>query len=133
MTVIETALQFAEAINSGEADQLSELMTEGHTFVDSDGSEHSGRQEMRVGWDQYFSMVPDFRIHVEHSSFSDNTVALFGRAEGTFIQNGTVSEVNHWEVPAAWRVVVENNRVAIWHLYVNPQPMIEIYNRIHAE
>ena len=101
MTPTETALSFVGAINSGNADRLSELMTEDHTFIDSDGSEHSGREEMRLGWDQYFSMVPDFRIHVEHSSFRDDIVALFGFADGTFIQNGALRADNHWVVPAA--------------------------------
>ncbi len=132
MTPTEIAYSFVEAINSGDPDQLSELMTEDHTFIDADGSEHSGRDEMHHGWEKYFSMVPDFRIQVKDALSRDNTVALFGVAEGTFDQDGVLKSENHWVVPAAWRVVVEDGRVAVWQLYVNPEPMVEILNRIEA-
>ena len=39
---------------------------------------------------------------------------------------------NHWVVPAAWRVVVEGDKVAVWQVYVNPERMVEILNRLNA-
>jgi uncharacterized protein (TIGR02246 family) len=132
MTPIEIAYAFVEAINSNDPDRLANLMAENHTFVDADGTEHRGRDEMRRGWKQYFSMVPDFQIHVKEAMSQDKTVALFGFAEGTFNQDGDLKPENHFVVPAAWRVVVENHKVAVWQLYVNPEPMIEILKRIEA-
>ena len=132
MTATEVARLFVDAINSGNPDRLSELMTKDHVFVDSDGSEHCGREQMRDGWKSYFSMVPDFRIHVEDTFARDNTVVLLGVAEGTFDQNGALKPENHWVVPAAWRLVVEAGLVAVWQLYVNPEPMVEISKRIEA-
>ena len=132
MTPTETARSLVEAINSNDPGQLAKLMTEDHTFIDSDGSEHAGRDEMHRGWKQYFSMVPDLQIHVNEALFRDNTVALFGVAEGTFDQGGDLKAENHWVVPAAWRVVTENGKVAVWQLYVNPEPMVAIFNRIEA-
>lgn len=131
MKPIETAYAFVEAINSGKTDRLSKLMTENHTFIDADGSEHPGKDEMRRGWAQYYAMVPDFRIHVKEAMSRGNMVALFGIAEGTFAQDGNLHPENHWVVPAAWRVVVENEKVAVWQLYVNPGPMMEILDRIN--
>ncbi|MGD8414747.1 MAG: nuclear transport factor 2 family protein [Candidatus Latescibacterota bacterium] len=130
MNPTEIANLFVEAINSNDPDRMATLMTENHTFIDADGSEYPGREKMREGWKEYFSMVPDFRIHVKEVLFRDNLVALFGVAEGTFDQNGELRRENHWIVPAAWRVVVENGKVAVWHLYVNPEPMVEILDRI---
>ena len=132
MTPIEVARVFVEAINSGDADRLADLMTEDHTFVDSDGSEHSGRYDMRRGWADYYSMVPDFRIRVQHEASGDDVVALFGVAEGTFADKGELKPENHWRVPAAWRVVVDGDKVAVWHLYVDPTPMVEIYGRVRS-
>jgi uncharacterized protein (TIGR02246 family) len=129
MTAADVAHAFVEAINSGDADRLSDLMTDNHAFIDSDGSEHAGRERMREGWREYFAMVPDFQIEVEHTLVQGGTAALFGRARGTFVQDGTLKPENHWVVPAAWRVVVEGDRVAIWQLYVNPEPMMEILER----
>jgi hypothetical protein len=105
-------------------------MTDDHRFVDSDGREQSGRDRVRRAWEQYFSMVPDFRIRVEHAFSEGRSVALFGVAEGTFLENGVLEPRNHWVVPAAWRVVIEDGRVAVWQLYVNPEPMVEICRRI---
>ena len=133
MTPTEVAYAFVDAINSGDPNRLALLMTDNHTFVDADGSEHSGREDMRLGWAHYYSMVPDFRIDVTHDSSRDNVVALFGFAEGTFVQEGVLKPENRWQVHAAWRVVVEGDRVAVWQLYVNPQPMIEILNRIESD
>jgi hypothetical protein len=132
MMSTEVAHAFVEAINSGDADRLSKWMTEDHTFVDSDGSEHSGREAMRLGWKEHLSMIPDFKIHVKDTFSRDNTVALLGIAEGTFIQDGVLKPENHWTVPAAWRVIVEKERVALWQLYVNPERMVAIFNRIEA-
>ena len=132
MTPTNIAYSFVEAINSGDPDRLSAMMTEDHKFIDADGSEHCGRDEMKFGWEKYFSMVPDFRIHVKDALSKDDTVALFGVAEGTFDQNGVLKTENHWVVPAAWRVVVEDGKIAVWQLYVNPEPMVEISKRIGA-
>ena len=132
MKPAETAHAFAEAINAADPDRLAELMTENHTFIDADGSEHAGREEMRRGWGEYYAMVPDFHIEVKETFSQGDTVGLFGVAEGTFVQDGVLKPENHWQVPAAWRVVVEGERVAVWQLYVNPEPMREILNRIEA-
>ena len=44
----------------------------------------------------------------------------------------SVIQENHWVVPAAWRVVVEGDKVAVWQVYVNPERMVEILNRLNA-
>ena len=132
MTPTEVALSFVAAINSGDPDQVAILMAPGHTFVDSDGVRHSGRQEMRRIWERYFTMVPDYRIEIQETIAREGKVALFGMAEGTFAENGLLRPKNHWAVPAAWCVVVEDDRVGLWQLYVNPGPMVEILRRIEA-
>jgi ketosteroid isomerase-like protein len=130
MTPTQIACAFVDAINSADLDRVSELMTKDHVFIDADGSRHCGGEEMRQQWGQYLSMVPDFRSQVTEALCQGSIVALFGIAEGTFDQDGILKPENHWKVPAAWRVVVEGDRVAVWQLYVNPQPMAEIMNRL---
>jgi ketosteroid isomerase-like protein len=130
MRPIDVAYAFVEAINRGDVEELSGLMADNHTFVDSDGTPHTERDAVRQGWREYFSTVPDYRIVVEQAFAKGNTVALFGVAEGTFEESGSLEPHNHWKVPAAWRVVVEGKRVRIWQLYVNPEPMTETWERI---
>jgi ketosteroid isomerase-like protein len=74
MKIEKIALSFVEAINSKNIDHLTDLMTDHHTFIDSDGREYSGRERMRHGWMDYFAMVPDFRIEVKETYFRNDTV-----------------------------------------------------------
>ena len=106
MSALKTAFSFVEAINSANIEMLAGLMTEDHTFIDADGSENSGYQKMRDGWQEYFSMVPDFEIKINDHFERDNFIVLIGTAEGTFIENGEIKDENHWKVPAAWRVEI---------------------------
>lgn len=132
MTPLEVAESFVAAINSGDIDRLVGLMTPEHMFVDADGSEHVGLDGMRSGWREYFEMVPDFRIEVFHRFAAGDTGVLLGRASGTFVENGELEPDNHWIVPAAWRVVIDTDLVAIWQLYANQHRMHEILERIRA-
>jgi ketosteroid isomerase-like protein len=130
MSALETAKAFVEAINSCDADRLAEWMTEDHIFVDSDGQKYPGRERMRNGWRDYFSMVPDYKIEIIESFEQDHMVVFLGNAEGTFSEGGKLEKQNHWKVPAAWRAVVEGRKVALWQVYVNPEPMNKIVLRI---
>ena len=87
---------------------------------------------MSSGWQGYFDLVPDFEIEVSDRFKDNDTVILLGRASGTFVQNGELKPENHWSVPAAWRVVVDSDRVAVWQLYANQHVMHEILERIRA-
>jgi ketosteroid isomerase-like protein len=116
-------LAFVEAINTKQMDKLSALMSEDHRFIDSDGSETLGREQMSDAWRHYFEMVPDYRIEVREVLSRGDVVALLGVAEGTFAGPRGLDPKGRWSVPAAWRVVIENERVAVWQLYVNPEPM----------
>ncbi|MBI4720505.1 MAG: nuclear transport factor 2 family protein [Chitinivibrionia bacterium] len=142
MTPEQVALAFVEAVNAKRLDGLAALMAEHHVFIDSDGSEITGRREMHEAWRNYFSLVPDYTIHVREIFSRDRTVVLAGTAEGTFAGRGSAEAAlaggdallpdNHWSVPAAWRVVIEGDRVAVWQLYVNPDPMRRIIDRMNT-
>jgi len=133
MNVEEVAAAFAGAISSKDIERLSEMMTDDHVFIDSDGTEVKGRHKMRKGWREYFAMVPDFRITIKEILSRNDTVVLLGRSEGTFVQGGVLRPENHWSVPSAWRVVVRGEQVAVWQVYVNPEPLRGILERINAE
>ena len=88
---------------------------------------------MGPGWRGYFGMVPDFHIEVTDRFHRENVVVMLGRASGTFVQKGELRPENHWSVPAAWRVVVESELVAVWQLYATQHPMYLILDRIRSE
>jgi len=129
---VEVAMAFVEAVNAGSVARLGELMTEDHVFIDSDGAEYRGKSRMVPGWSEYFAMVPDYQIGVRETFATGGTVMMTGEAEGTFVQDGALKPENHWKVPAAWRAVVKGDKVAVWQLYVNPEPMANIFKRIRG-
>ncbi len=98
-------------------------MTPDHLFVDSLGVEVRGQEPMSAGWRAYFAMVPDCHITVtEHLEYGP-TVALFGRAGGTYSPDGQVLPQNRWEAPAAWLAVVRDGLLAEWHVFADNEPM----------
>jgi len=133
VTPREIAAAFVEAVNSHAPDRLAALMSEDHVFVDSDGTRLQGRVRLQQVWREYFAMVPDYHILVEEILAQGPTVVLLGEAEGTFVREGRLEAKNHWHVPAAWRVVVKDDKVEVWQLYVNPEPMGRAFNRARED
>lgn len=118
-TNIDVVKAFIAAINRHQPAEISALMTEDHTFVDSGGGIQSGRQEMTASWAEYFRMFPDYTIHVGHILEDQNLVAVFGSASGTYNgQRGLVPE-NRIEMPAAWKAEVANGRIKLWQVYTD--------------
>ena len=116
---INVVESFIAAINRRSPAEISSLMAEDHTFIDSGGRVESGREHMTAGWDGYFRMFPDFRIVAESILADGALVAVFGSASGTYNgKRGPVAE-NRIEMPAAWRAVVENGKVKRWQVYAD--------------
>lgn len=116
---ISTVRAFIVAINSRDSSEMSKLMTEDHTFVDSMGTTVSGRDRMVAGWKEYFQTFPDYEIHVESILADEALVAAFGSASGTYNgKRGLVPE-NRIEMPAAWKAIVENGKIKLWRVYAD--------------
>ena len=116
---IDVVKAFIAAINRRAPSEISRLMTEDHTFVDSAGSIQSGRENMTAGWEEYFRMFPDYKIRVENILQDKALVAAFGSASGTYNgKRGLVPE-NRIEMPAAWKAVVENGKIKLWQVYAD--------------
>jgi ketosteroid isomerase-like protein len=120
---LEIAMEFIKCINSGEVDAICELMTPGHIFQDALGKRFIGRETMRAGWTAYFKAVADYQVHAEEFFQTDDRLAIFGSASGTYVGGGPASSENFWEVPAAWRAVIRDGLVAEWRVYADNQPL----------
>jgi ketosteroid isomerase-like protein len=116
---IDVVEAFIEAINRHDVGKISNLMADDHTFVDARGQSKSGRESMLAGWENYFRMFPDYKIHVENMVQAKGLVAVFGSASGTYSgRRGPLPE-NKIEMPAAWKAVVENGKVRVWQVYAD--------------
>ena len=133
MTPTEVALAFVDAINKKDIEQLSGLMSENHKFIDGDGTEHSSKEQMTEGWKEHLTLIPDLFLSISMRFQEGNIVVLIGSSKGTLVQNGELKTENSWEVPCAWRVLVESDKVVEWQLYANQCALHEIYDRINTD
>jgi ketosteroid isomerase-like protein len=119
---VDIATSFMERINAADVPGLCDLMTEDHVFQDALGKRFVGRETMRQGWKQYFTMVGNYKVYVKEYFLRDEHLAMFGAASGSFPANGSGAD-GFWEVPAAWHVVVRGGLVAEWRVYADNQPL----------
>ena len=118
--------EFVACINRHDPDAIAVLMTDDHVFVDGRGNRVAGHEVMRDGWRQYLSVVPDYCIVAEQDFCAGDTVALFGVASGTYAPDDVLRPGNSWSVPAAWRAVVRDGKVAVWQVYADNKRMYEM-------
>src|SRR5215467_9054694 len=109
---IATVLKFEQLINSRSAEAVCSLLTSDSIFIDSLGNRMEGSARLLAAWQGYFKMVPDYSIAHSEIFADGSTVAVFGSAQGTFFKDGAMSKENFWKMPAAWRAVVKDGRIA---------------------
>jgi len=126
------ALAFVDAINRRSPEEIASLMTEDHVFIDSLGTRVTGRQQMRKGWQGYFSMVPDYSITVDETFAEGPVVVMLGAAQGTWASGNSLQPENNWQTPAAWRAVVRGPSIAEWRVYADNEPVRRIIARSSA-
>ena len=129
MNIEEIANQFIAAVNRHDVDAICQLMTEDHTFIDSGGEVYNGIEQMRQGWSEYFKMFPDYMIEAPEYVVSGDTIILLGKASGTYTADGTLRPENHWEIPAAWKAVIADDKIKLWQVFADNAPIVEIMRK----
>ena len=125
MTISQTAQEFVRAINAHNVQNIVALMLGDHVFIDSLGN-RSTRPAIEAGWQQYFAMVPDYWIKVDHIVTDGNVGILIGAAGGTYVpKGGKLTAANKWETPAVWRTVIRDGKVWEWRVYCDNEPIRE--------
>jgi ketosteroid isomerase-like protein len=119
---------FANAINEHNVDKMCLLMTDAHKFIDSQGNEAIGKENMRAGWIGYFQLFPDYKIEVTEIFVNGDTVAAFGFAGGTF-QGLTDEKGNFWHLPASWKAITKNGKIDLWQVYADSKIPFDIINK----
>ena len=144
----EVAHLFVRAINRQDVAGLADLMTREHRFVDSLGNIVVGQDAARQGWLGYFNLVPDYAITVQESYGTGPVVIMFGTAKCTFVPptpppsyypaaqpkaaakpDTQLNPENAWKTPAAFRVLIEDGRVAEWRVYADNEPIRELMRK----
>ena len=126
---IEVVLQFEQAINSRDPEAICSLMSGDAEFIDSLGNRIQGTEKLRAAWAGYFKMVPDYSISHSEVFADGNTMAIFGSAQGTFSKDGRLPRENFWKTPVACRAVSRNDKIAVWQVYADNEPIRAIMRK----
>jgi len=104
-------------------------MTDDHRLVDANGNEVVGKEKMRIAWTAYFQVFPNYRIEVTDIFQNGDTIAVFGFASGTYKGMKTDRNENRWQLPAAWRAIVENDKIKSWQVCADTRIPFRIIDR----
>jgi uncharacterized protein (TIGR02246 family) len=100
-----TALRFNDRINHQDLEGLAELMTDDHTFIDSEGNVTKGRDAMKDGWREFFKRYPDYRNNFTSVTVQDNVVVMIGHSSCSF---------KLLEHPSIWTARIRGECVSEW-------------------
>ena len=120
---------FISAINSHDCDGIASLMTDDHTFIDSHNNSVTGKQTMKSAWKSYFELFPDYEIEITDILNGADCIAMFGFAEGTYRNKHDSSGRNHFHIPAAWKAIVENEKIKLWQVFCDTKIPFDIIER----
>ncbi|HET9839492.1 MAG TPA: hypothetical protein VFR84_14770 [Candidatus Angelobacter sp.] len=76
--------------------------------------------------------MPDYSISHTEVLAGGEAVALFGSAQGTFSGDGQIAKKNFWKTPAAWRAVVKENKIVLWQVYADNEPVRAIMRMVSS-
>ncbi len=103
------AVAFNEAINQRDLDALDGLMTDDHTFIDSDGKVLAGRQRVLEAWRGFFETFPDYRNEWSRVIPMGGTVIAVGRS--------VCSTEPALDGPAIWAARTADGKLSEWRVY----------------
>jgi ketosteroid isomerase-like protein len=132
MNPVQVVLKFEEQINAHNAEAICSLMAVDGEFVDALGNRVQGTAKLRTAWEGYFKMVPDYSISHAEIFADGNTVAIFGSAQGTFVNpkdGGPPNKENFWKTPAAWCAEIKDGKIAVWQVYADNEPIRAIMRK----
>jgi ketosteroid isomerase-like protein len=132
MTDRETVNNFIRAINDHDVEQIYDLMSGDHTFIDGYGNKCTGREEMKDGWDNYYKMFPDYYIEITDYTENGTIIGLFGYAGGTYKNIKDSSNTNSWRTTAAWKAIVEKGKVKCWQVFCDYNRLLSIIEKNQA-
>ncbi len=120
---------FVNAINRGDVELISRMMSVNHRFIDGMGEVIQGSEHMKQSWTAYLKIMPDYHIEIREVYGSGRTIIILGETSGTYTTDGNMKPENFWKVPAAWRAVVLGDRIQEWQVFADNEPVRQIMKR----
>jgi ketosteroid isomerase-like protein len=126
-------IRFVEAINNHDVDEIINLMTDDHVFIDGQDNKNVGKEGMTEGWKGYFDLFPDYQIEIADIVDNDPAFGLFGYVEGTYQGIKNESNSNFWRTPASWKAKVKDEKIYHWQVYCDYSVLLKIIDQIKQE
>jgi ketosteroid isomerase-like protein len=102
------ALQFNDCINNRDLEGLLNLMTDDHTFIDSENNHYSGKATCKTAWTSFFDSFPDYQNVFEIVTSKDATAIM---------QGSSVCSDKRLEGRGIWTARVVEDKVMEWRIY----------------
>jgi ketosteroid isomerase-like protein len=125
----DIAIRFVKAINDHEVDEIINLMSEGHIFIDASGNKSVGKEGMKEGWEGYYELFPDYQIEISDITENVSAIGLFGYISATYKNLTNKLNSNFWRTPASWKAIVENNKIKHWQVYCDYSSLFRIIEK----
>jgi len=122
-------IRFVKAINDHDVNEIVNLMSEDHIFIDGKDNKTFGKQGMKEGWKGYFELFPDYKIEISDIAENEHIIGLFGYVNATY--NNLTNELNSnfWRATASWKAIVENKKIKHWQVYCDYSDLFKIIEK----
>ena len=104
------AVRFNDCINAGDLDGLADLMTDDHTFIDTEGGTVAGKQACLDAWRGFLAAFPDYRNVFASVEERGDIVTVVGHS---------VCSEPALAGPALWTARVRADQVAEWRVHAD--------------
>ena len=119
-------LRFVKAINDHDVNEILNLMSEDHNFIDAKDNRSVGKKGMKEGWERYYELFPDYQIEISDITESESVIGLFGYVKATYKNLTNNLNSNFWRTPASWKAIVEKEKIKNWHVYCDYTDLLKI-------
>jgi hypothetical protein len=122
-------IRFVKAINDHDVNEIFNLMTEDHIFIDGTNHKTVGKKGMKEGWKGYFELFPDYKIEITDITENESVIGLFGHVNGTYKNLTNKFNSNLWSISASWKATIENNKIKLWQVYCDYADLFKIIEK----
>lgn len=107
-TSFAIASQFNTFISANDIDALSSLLTDDHVFIDTAGTQVSGKAAVLAAWSSFFSAFPGYR---------NQFTGFVERGREVCIEGHSSCSDPRLCGPALWRAVVRDGQIVEWRVF----------------
>ena len=119
-------IRFVKAINDHDVNEIINLMSEDHIFIDGQDNKSFGKKGMKEAWEGYYELFPDYQIEISDITENESIIGLFGYVNATYKNLTNELNSNFWRITASWKAIIVNSKVKHWQVYCDYTDLLKI-------